>query len=95
MPVTALSLAALWLGTFANVFLMGFQSRNVNAARYTAAAFTSFGITVAQLVFVRAAATEAPMLFLMVTGTAGPVGICASIFVSQRLFPKKVAHDAH
>ena len=76
----------LWLGTFAQVFLMGLQSRNVNTGRFAQAAFTSLALTCTNLVFIRAAVEGDPWLFLAVSGTAGPAGIITSMLLARRLY---------
>jgi hypothetical protein len=82
--MTLAEAALLWIGTFASVFLLGVQSRNVHAGAYWPAAITSAGIGVAQLVFVRGAVAGEPWAVLLLTCTAGPAGICFSIWFWQR-----------
>lgn len=46
----------MFVSNFVLVFLLGLQSKNVNAGRYMAAVTTSFGISVANFIFVKYAA---------------------------------------
>lgn len=83
MPVDA---ALLWLCSFAHIFLLGFQSRNVNAGRYAWAMATSFALAGAQLVFVKAVVGGMSwQLLLALTGTAGPLGIASAMWVTRHL----------
>lgn len=84
--MTLAAAVALWVSSFANVFLMVFQSRNVHAGRYAWAGATSFMLTAAQLVFVRAAASDIGTLaFLAIAGTAGPAGVVACMWLTRSL----------
>jgi hypothetical protein len=77
---------ALWGSGFLHVFLLGFQSRNVQAGRYGWAMATSFALAAAQLVLLRAAVTGVPWeLFLVITGTAGPCGIASAMWLTRSL----------
>ena len=80
---------ALWVSTFVAVFLLGFQSRNVNSGKLALAGCTSFLIATAQLVTVRGIVNGDPMTVLLVTGTSGPAGIMLSMVVFRRLFGRK------
>ncbi|CCG43275.1 hypothetical protein [Magnetospirillum molischianum] len=71
----------LWLTSFVSVFLLGSQSKNVQHSRYLAAAITSFGIAGTQLCFVRISVIGDPLTTLLVSGSAGSLGICAAIFI--------------
>lgn len=71
--------AILFAASFCNVFLLGFQSKNVQRSRYFLAAVTSAGITLAQYFFVRYAAHGEGTTFLLVSGLAGVLGILAAI----------------
>ncbi len=81
--------ALFWLSTFAQVFALGFQSRNVNTGRYVAAALTSFAIGVAQLVVVRGIATAPAWQVFALTSTAGPLGIVSAMAFHQRAFERR------
>jgi len=82
----------LFTSSFANVFLLGFNSKNVQHSRYWMAFFTSWGITLAQYFFVKYAANDGGALFLAISGTGGALGIVSAIFVHNWMsnhFPKK------
>ena len=81
--------AILFASSFFNVFLLGFQSKNVQHSRYLAAALTSVGITVAQYFFARYAAHGKGAEFLLVSGTAGASGIVTAIAVHNWLFKRR------
>lgn len=66
-------------GSFFVVFLLGIQSRNVQAGRYIAAIVTSFGISISQFMFVKYAATGNLAAFFTLA-IAGCCGIAASIW---------------
>lgn len=76
-------LAVFWVSTFAQVFLLGFQSRNVNTGRYAWAALTSLAIGAAQIVAVRGIMNHNPWTVLLLTGTAGPSGIVSAMLFSH------------
>jgi hypothetical protein len=77
--------AFIWASGFANVFLLGFQSRNAVAGRYVRCACTSFLIAACQVVAVRAVMVGDPVLAALLIGSSGSAGICAAIFVNTRL----------
>ena len=74
----------LFASTFFNVFLLGFNSKNVHQSRYFLAFITSWGITVAQYFFVRYAMAGDGFLFIGVSGIGGSLGIVAAIFIHDR-----------
>lgn len=78
----------LFSSTFANVFLLGFQSKNVMRSRYKLAAMTSLGITIAQYFFVRYAAHDGGLMFLTVSGAGGSLGIVCAIAVHDWMHRK-------
>lgn len=78
--------AALWLTTFASVFLLGFQSRNVNAGKMVMAGLTSMCLAAAQIIAVRSIADGNPWVVLALTGTASPAGIMSAMVVHRRCF---------
>ena len=75
----------LALSSFVGVFLMGFQTRNVAQGMYAWAFPTSIGITGSQLVFVRFASMDDPMLVMLFAGVPAAVGICCSIYAHKKL----------
>ncbi len=84
--MTLLGAAAFWASTFGQVFLLGFQSRNVNTGRYGAAAVTSLLVGTAQLIVVRTVLLADPLTLWALTATAGPAGIVSSMLFSRWLF---------
>jgi hypothetical protein len=74
-----LELILFWLSTYIQVALLGLQSRNVNTGRYVWAALTSLAIGATQLVAVRGMVSNAPWVVLLLTGTAGPLGIVSAM----------------
>lgn len=86
--MSALELCLLFIVTFANVFLLGIQSRNVNAGRYVAAVATSFGISIANFTFVHYAATGSLAAFA-VSAAGGCCGIAAAIWFYQNVMEKR------
>lgn len=84
-----MNLALFWVSTFAQVFLLGFQSRNVNTGRYGWAACTSLAIGTAQLVSVRGMVANDPMIVWALTATAGPLGIVAAMLFSRLVLEKR------
>lgn len=75
-----------FLATFAQVFLLGFQSRNVNSGKYAAAAATSFLIGVAQLFVVRGLVLSSAWDAFCLTSVAGPAGIVSAMMVHRKIF---------
>ena len=72
---------------FASVFLLGFQSRNVNAGHYGWAASTSVLIAVAQAsVIVRLA--RSTWLETGVYAVAGVAGIVSSMWIHERFIAR-------
>ena len=74
----------LFTCTFAYVFLLGFNSKNVQHSHYVAAFFTSWGITISNYFFVTYAASEGGMIFILVSGLGGSLGIVSAIFIHDR-----------
>jgi hypothetical protein len=75
-----------FLATFAQVFLLGFQSRNVNSGQFVAAASTSFLIGAAQIFVVRGIALSDPWVAFAITSVAGPSAIVTAMLLHRRLF---------
>lgn len=82
--------AILFSATFANVFFLGFQSKNVNQSRYFMAFSTSWGITLAQYFFVKYAAGGGGLVFVGVAGVGGSLGIVAAIFLHDFLTRRRL-----
>lgn len=86
---------AIFLGAFINVFLLGLQSRNVVAGRYFAAMTTSAGISLAQFIFVKFAATGS-LAVLAVSTAGGCLGIGSAIWFYRNIMERKRhGHQAH
>lgn len=76
---------------FASVFLLGFQSRNVNHGNYRWAAGTSFMIGLAQAsIWHRITAPGAGWTEAVVYGLSGMCGITCSMWVHQRYIVRRV-----
>lgn len=71
---------------FASVFLLGFQSRNVNHGNYKAAALTAFVIAQTQGALWAKLLENLTWQLLIVYGMSGAIGITASMYVHQRWF---------
>lgn len=78
----------MFVSNFVLVFLLGLQSKNVNAGRYLAAVSTSLGISVANFLFVKYASKGSFDVFA-VCATGGCCGIAFSIWFYQRFMEKK------
>jgi len=71
---------------FASVFLLGFQSRNVNNGNYGWAAATSFLVCIAQsTLWHRIAAPDATTADALTYGLSGAFGITAAMALHRRL----------
>lgn len=81
--------AVLFMAMFANVFFLGFNSKNVHQSRYVWAFCTSWGITVAQYFFVKYAVAGDGFMFIAVSGFGGSLGIIAAIAVHDGLARRK------
>jgi hypothetical protein len=80
--------AIVFLGNFFVVFLLGLQSRNVQAGRYLAAVLVSAGINISNFIFVKyAAAGAADVLFISTLG--GCSGIACAIWFYQSVIERK------
>lgn len=78
--------AQIFLAGFASVFLLGFQSRNVNSGRYGWAAATSFLVALAQAsIWHRMGAPTSGTADVLIYGLSGACGITAAMAVHQRL----------
>ena len=85
-----MSAITLFASTFALVFLLGLQSRNVNCGQRRAAFFTSLGIGSAQLLLYKLA-PDANGLEIAAYLSGGPFGIVASMWAHERFFNRKTA----
>lgn len=89
----------LALASFAQVFALGFQSRNVNHGNYGWAAATSFFIGLSQAaVWRRITAPDSGWAETMVYACSGSVAIVAAMYVHQRFIarpkPQPVTHQS-
>lgn len=81
-----LKLASIFVAGFATVFLLGFQSRNVNSGNFGWAAATSFCVAVAQAtLWTRITAPGAGMIGVVVYGLSGATGITAAMWFHRRV----------
>lgn len=78
----------MFWSNFAVVFLLGLQSKNVNAGRYVASVATSVGISVSQFIFVKYAASGSYLAFVA-CAAGGGAGIAFSIWFYQRFMERK------
>lgn len=86
--MTLLDGIAIFTSTFATVFLLGFQSKNVHQSRYVLAALTSFCIGLSQYVFIRYAISTEGLAFVLTSGTGGAAGIVTAIYTHDRVISK-------
>ena len=74
---------ALFASTFVLVFLLGFQSLNVNGGHYVAAFLSSFGISFSQLVLYKLV-PDANWTEIAAYMAGGPFGIVFSMYAHRR-----------
>lgn len=87
--MTLVILAAV---SFAQVFALGFQSRNVNHGNYGWAAGTSFFIGLSQAaVWRRITGPESGLVEALVYALAGAFAIVSAMYVHQRFIRKAAA----
>jgi hypothetical protein len=80
-----MNLLAIFIAGYASVFLLGFQSRNVNHGNYGWAAGTSFLIALSQAgIWGLITAPGAGVGEAVVYGFSGMCGITSSMWVHQR-----------
>lgn len=79
---------AMFAANFVVVFLLGLQSRNVNAGRYMAAVLTSAGINCSQFLFVKFA-SKGGLDTLAMTTLGGCSGIAMAIWFYQNVVAKR------
>ena len=89
MNHSLLDYGVMWAASFALVFLLGIQSKNVQRSRYLAAIVTSFGISVGNFTFIKYAAVGTLDAF-WVCAVGGCMGIAFSIW-----FADNVLHRGH
>ena len=83
---------AIFLAGYASVFLLGFQSRNVNHGNYGWAAATSFCIALAQAsIWTRITSPDAGWTEAVIYGLSGMCGITSSMWAHQRFIAKRPA----
>lgn len=88
MNYTLLDYAVMWGASFALVFLLGIQSKNVQRSHYLAAVLTSFGISVGNFTFTKyASAGSLDAFFACAAG--GCMGIAFSIWLSDNVLHKE------
>jgi len=80
--------ALMFAATYFSVFLLGLQSRNVNAGRYVAAVVTSLGISVANFMFVKFASTGDALAFVL-SASGGCLGIASSIWFYENVVKRE------
>lgn len=73
----------LFGSTFVLVFLLGFQSLNVNGGHYLAAFLSSFGISLSQLILYKLV-PDASWTQVVAYMSGGPIGIVASMYAHRR-----------
>lgn len=84
------ALLAIFVAGYASVFLLGFQSRNVNHGNYGWAAVTSFLIAIAQAsIWTRITAPGASWFEVTIYGLSGMIGIVSSMWVHQRFIARR------
>lgn len=90
LDYTLLDYTLMWAASFALVFLLGLQSKNVQRSRYLAAVVTSFGISVGNFTFIKYAAVGTLDAF-WVCAVGGCMGIAFSIWFSDNVLHKGFA----
>lgn len=87
-PVT--SLISIFVAGFASVFLLGFNSRNVNYGNYGWAGGTSLFIGLSQaLIWKQITADEAGLAAALVYSVSGAMGITSSMYVHERFIKRQ------
>ena len=78
----------LFGSSFAVVFLLGIQSKNVMHSRYVAAMLTSLGISAANFLFVKYASVGGSVEFFT-AAVGGMLGIASSIYLYDKFVRRK------
>ena len=81
-------LVTIFLVGFASVFMLGFQSRNVNHGNYKMAALISFIIAQSQTTLWGALFSNLTWSSSIVYGASGALGITSSMYVHKRWFQR-------
>ncbi len=80
----------LFMGQFANVFLLGLNSQYVRDRRKLLCFLVSWGISTSQFIYIWIIAnTEDPMISFFVSGFGGAFGIVCSILLYEKLEKNK------
>lgn len=82
----------IFFAGYVSVFLLGFQSRNVNSGNYGYAAGTSFLIAMLQTTLWGALFKDLSWESSIVYGLSGCLGITSSMYVHRR-WVQKAPHD--
>ena len=80
--------ALMFFSSFVVVFLLGIQSRNVNASRYVSAMITSLGISASQFIFVKYV-IEGSWGVFVTTALGGCIGVVFSIWFYSKFMEKR------
>jgi len=88
MTHTLADYGLMYVASFAMVFLLGLQSKNVIAGRYIAAIITSIGISTANFTFVKYAAAGTWQAFV-VCAAGGAAGIAGSIWFYEHVLSRR------
>jgi hypothetical protein len=88
-----IELALIFLAGFGAVFLLGFQSRNVNSGNYAWAACTSFTIAIMQTTLWGQLFANLTWASSIVYGASGACGITLSMYVHKRWIAPKPKVD--
>lgn len=84
-----MDLVWLFIATASNVFFLGVNSQLVRDQRVLMCFVLSWGITSAQFTFTRViSATDDPAVAFWVSGWAGSIGICGSIYFYRWFHPR-------
>lgn len=85
------SLFLLFVVAIANVFVLAFQSRNINSGEYLYAAMGSIGIGMSQA-FVWKHVVANGTVEAIVYSLGGGIGCVSAMYVHRRIFSRKEAH---
>jgi hypothetical protein len=78
-----------FIATYIQIFLLGFQSRNVNSGQYFMAGFTAFLIGAVSIFCIKSIAISNPAALFFITSMAAPLGIMSAMFLHRHIFKKK------
>jgi hypothetical protein len=84
-----MDILVIFCAGYLSVFMLGFQSRNVNHGNYRMAAITSFAIAQMQTTLWGALFADLTWASSLVYGASGAFGITSSMFVHKRWFLKR------